>query len=91
MTLTNGDEEDETPSIGGDIYRPYKFVQNYWVEDLLLEYRRVKDLNIGPVTEIRQVHPGYHYFHLLDPDNNVIEVTGGYAPEKSGRRDCPRS
>ena len=61
---------------------PYKFVQNYWVEDLLLEYRRVKDLNIGPVTEIRQVHPGYHYFHLLDPDNNVIEVTGGYAPEK---------
>lgn len=61
---------------------PYKFVQNYWVEDLSREYRRVTDLDIGPVTEIRQAHPGYHYFHLLDPDNNVIEVTGGYAAQE---------
>lgn len=57
---------------------PYKFVQNYWVEDLQMEYERVKALDIGEVTEIRNVHPGYYYFHLMDPDNNVIEVTGGY-------------
>lgn len=57
---------------------PYKFVQNYWVEDLLTEYERVKALNIGNVTEIREANPAYHYFHLTDPDNNIIEVTGGY-------------
>lgn len=61
-----------------DLNSPYKFVQNYWVEDLLTEYERVKKLNIGAVTEIRAAHPEYHYFHLTDPDNNIIEVTGGY-------------
>ena len=61
-----------------DLDSPYKFVQNYWVEDLVTEHERVKSLNIGNVTEIRQAHPTYHYFHLTDPDNNVIEVTGGY-------------
>lgn len=57
---------------------PYKFVLNFWVEDLRREHERVKALAIGAVTEIRQAHPTYHYFHLTDPDNNVIEVTGGY-------------
>lgn len=33
---------------------------------------------VGKVTEILQAHPAYYYFHLLDPDNNVIEVTGSY-------------
>ena len=56
---------------------PYKFVQNYWVEDLRKEHARVLSLKIGKVTEIRQAHPTYHYFHLTDPDNNIIEVTGG--------------
>lgn len=56
----------------------YKFVQNYWVEDLSAKYERVKLLNIGPVTEIFQAYPSYHYFHLTDPDNNIIEITGGY-------------
>ena len=60
--------------LGGD----YKFVQNYWVEELLPEYERVKALGIGEVTEILEAYPTYHYFHLRDPDNNVIEVTGGY-------------
>ena len=60
---------------------PYKFVQNYWVEDLLTEWQRVKALNIGNVTEIREAYPTYHYFHLTDPDNNMIEVTGGYHGE----------
>ena len=57
---------------------PYKFVQNYWVEDLMTEYERVKALNIGHVTGIREANPAYHYFHLTDPDNNIIEITGGY-------------
>lgn len=57
---------------------PYKFVQNYWVEDLMAEYERVKALGIGDVTEILEAYPTYHYFHLTDPDNNVIEITGGY-------------
>ena len=61
-----------------DVNSPYKFVQNYWVEDLLTEYERVKSLNIGHVTEIREAYPTYHYFHLTDPDNNIIEITGGY-------------
>ncbi len=61
-----------------DLNSPYKFVQNYWVEDLLTEYERVKNLNIGEITEIREAYPTYNYFHLTDPDNNIIEVTGGY-------------
>ena len=61
-----------------DLDSPYKFVQNYWVEDLLTEYERVKALDIGSVTEIREANPAYHYFHLTDPDNNIIEITGGY-------------
>lgn len=61
-----------------DLNSPYKFVQNYWVEDLNTEYDRVKSLNIGEVTEIFEAYPTYHYFHLTDPDNNIIEVTGGY-------------
>lgn len=61
-----------------DLNSPYKFVQNYWVEDLLTEYERVKNLNIGEVTGILEAYPTYNYFHLIDPDNNIIEVTGGY-------------
>lgn len=61
-----------------ELNSPYKFVQNYWVEDLNAEYERVKSLNIGDVTEILEAYPTYNYFHLTDPDNNVIEVTGGY-------------
>ena len=71
-----------------DLNSPYKFVQNYWVEDLMTEYRRVNDLQIGAVTEIREVYPGYRYFHLFDPDNNVIEITGGYDMKESICQSC---
>lgn len=64
-------------SLEGD----YKFVQNYWVEDLRVEHERVKALRIGEVTEIMEAYPTYHYFHMRDPDNNVIEVTGGYTQQ----------
>lgn len=56
----------------------HKFALNFWVYDLQAEYERVKNLNIGIFTEIRQVHSNYHYFNLYDPDNNVIEITGKY-------------
>ena len=56
----------------------YKFVLNFWVEDLAKEYGRLKELNIGKMTKIIKVHDGYFYFHIYDPDNNVCEVTGGY-------------
>lgn len=56
----------------------YKFVMNFWVEDLLTEYERVKSLGIGEVSEIFEAYPTYHYFCLRDPDNNCIEITGGY-------------
>lgn len=65
-------------SLEGD----YKFVQNYWVEDLQAEHERVKALQIGEVTEILEAYPTYHFFHMRDPDNNVIEVTGGYTKVK---------
>jgi len=59
----------------------YKFVLNFWVEDLLREYDRLRELNIGDMTEIKKVHEGYYYFHIFDPDNNVCEVTGGFPPQ----------
>jgi lactoylglutathione lyase len=58
-------------TVSGD----YKFVLNFWINDLQAEYERIKNLNIE-VTEIKQAHP--EYFHLRDPDNNVIEITGNY-------------
>ena len=61
-----------------------KFVLNFWDEDLLSEYERVKKLNISEtLTKIKyvcNVSP-YYYFQLTDPDGNVIEVTGAYMPE----------
>ncbi|MFM9332175.1 helix-turn-helix domain-containing protein [Paenibacillus mesotrionivorans] len=55
----------------------YKFVLNFWVNYLSIEHERLKDLAIGEITEIKQASPTYYYFHLHDPDGNVIEVTGG--------------
>ena len=55
-----------------------KFVLNFWIDALLPEHERVKSLRIGDVTEIRHAHTDYYYFHLKDPDNNTIEITGGY-------------
>lgn len=56
----------------------HKFVLNFWVEDLLKEYHRLRVLNIGEMTEIEKANERYYYFNVLDPDNNVCEITGGY-------------
>lgn len=58
----------------------YKFVLNFWVDDLKKEYDRLKQSGIGEMTEIKKVNEGYYYFHIIDPDNNVCEVTGRYNP-----------
>lgn len=71
-----------------DLDSPYKFVMNFWVEDLMTEYERVKALDIGYVTDILEAYPTYHYFHLTDPDNNIIEVTGGYHMSENICQSC---
>ena len=40
----------------------YKFVMNFWVEDLEREYQRLRDLGIGEMTEIEKVHEGYYRY-----------------------------
>ena len=37
----------------------YKFVLNFWIDELEPEYERIKRLNIGTITEIKQAHPEY--------------------------------
>jgi len=72
MSETNLPGHDTTGN--GD----HKFVLNFWIEQLVPEYERIKSLNIGRMTEIRNAHTDYWYFNVYDPDNNEIEITGGY-------------
>lgn len=55
-------------------------VLNFYVTDLNSEYRRVKDLNIGKITDIMYLNVAspYYFFMLEDPDGNQIEITGKY-------------
>lgn len=57
-----------------------KFVLNFWIPSLCEEYQRMKSLNLGRMTEIIEAHPNYYFFNIYDPDGNVIEITGHYAP-----------
>jgi transcriptional regulator with XRE-family HTH domain len=54
----------------------HKFALNLWTTDLNKEFQRVKALKIGPFTDISSYHPTYHFFNLVDPDYNLIEITG---------------
>ena len=74
LALMNEDSLQGHHYVDGD----YKFVLNFWVEDLVKEYSRLKILSIGEMTEIEKVNEGYYYFNVIDPDNNVCEITGGY-------------
>lgn len=58
-------------------------VFNFETEDLKSEYERIKSLGIGPVSEIMyvNVHMPYYYFNVMDPDGNVLEITGRYETE----------
>ncbi|WP_305113475.1 VOC family protein [Thomasclavelia cocleata] len=53
---------------------------NFEVENLKREYERIKALNIGEVSEIMyvNVHMPYYYFNVIDPDGNILEITGNY-------------
>lgn len=55
-------------------------VFNFEVDDLKSEYRRLKSLNIGEVSELMyvNVHMPYWYFNITDPDGNILEITGTY-------------
>jgi len=67
--------------LDGHRYSPsgdYKFVLNLQTTDLFKQYERIKDLNIGPFTEISHGLPNYYFFNLVDPDYNLIEITGEY-------------
>ncbi|WP_035294596.1 VOC family protein [Clostridium sp. KNHs214] len=56
------------------------FVLNFYIDNLDDEYKRIKELNIGKVTEIMYVNIASPYYHFLleDPDENIIEITGNY-------------
>lgn len=53
---------------------------NFQVEDLKSEYERIKSLGIGKMSEIMyvNVHMPYYYFNVIDPDGNILEISGNY-------------
>lgn len=55
-------------------------VFNFDVDDLKSEYIRLKQLNIGEVSEMMyvNVHMPYWYFNIIDPDGNTLEITGKF-------------
>jgi len=56
----------------------HKFVLNLWTTDLSREFERIQTLQIGPYTDISCQYANYYYFNLVDPDYNLIEITGEY-------------
>jgi lactoylglutathione lyase len=56
-------------------------VLNFYIDDLNEEYKRIKELNIGNMTEIMYINISSPYYHFLleDPDGNTIEITGNYS------------
>jgi len=59
-------------------------VFNFDVDNLNEEFERVKNLNIGKVSEIMYVNitMPYYFFIVNDIDGNEIEVTGNYCLEE---------
>lgn len=57
---------------------------NFEVSDLREEYARICALSIREVSPLLyvNVHAPYWYFNVLDPDGNILEITGPYHPEK---------
>ena len=54
------------------------FVLNFYVDDLELEYNRLKNLDIGEMTPIMYINvaSSYYLFIVHDPDGNQVEITG---------------
>lgn len=51
-------------------------VLNFEVADIQAEYERLKQADIGPISDLMyvNVHLSYWYFNLIDPDGNTIEI-----------------
>lgn len=64
-------------------------IHHFRVDDLSIEYDRLRALDIGDLSEIFfvNVHAPYHYFTLTDPDGNIVELTGDYAVPKAEESD----
>lgn len=56
---------------------------NFYTENLNKEYKRIKNLNIGNISEIMYVNitEPYYYFNIFDPEGNTIEICGNYISE----------
>ena len=72
-------------TVNNDIFNRCTFnnnlvVFNFDVDDLKREHVRLKELNMGEVSEIMyvNVHMPYWYFNIIDPDGNTLEITGKY-------------
>ncbi len=62
-----------------------KFVLNLWTEDLRKERQRIMAIGFADrVTAVKYINAGqpYYYFQVMDPDGNVIEITGAYSPDE---------
>lgn len=53
---------------------------NLSVDDLKKEYERLKNLDIGKITDIMYVNVTmpYWFFIIIDPDGNEVEIEGNY-------------
>lgn len=53
---------------------------NFNCDDLKSEYERLKGINLGEVSGLMYVNVDfpYWYFNIIDPDGNIIEITGPY-------------
>ena len=82
--------EDDLEGIYSEEYLEYKrnneikygnnFVLNFYIDDLRAEHDRIKELDIGEVSDIMYINVAgpYYLFMLEDPDGNQIEITGNY-------------
>ena len=61
-----------------EVSKDSKFVLNLSTTDISKEYERIGKLKIGPYTEIEHRNPYYYFFNLIDPDYNLIEISGEY-------------
>ena len=69
LNAFNGEETQKKNNI---------LILNFEVENLEAEYKRLKALSIGEISEILyvNVHRPYYYFNIIDRDGNVLEITG---------------
>ncbi len=84
ISMLNPHFDEENPDKIISIGKYDKFVLNFWIEDLQKEYDRIISLNISTkITNIKYFYSRtpYYYFQLKDPDDNIIEITGGYNGE----------